>query len=750
MKFFKLSVILILTILAISLGRTPAKVTVQLHIPPQGQWQIENLWHVELNNQDGSTYHNVWLHGEIHHKEKKVLVYRANSNKLNLPPGKTTKRLQDIKLQDQWYRQGYEVFYLRSGTIPEGNYEYIVTLMPDLGGDTGQFVVRKPAPPRLLAPPDGAQLWGINPVVFDWTSVFPPQVIPIPQQKVKYTLRIVEILPGQTKEEALSTNQPWFEQTTINLTQLTYPTSAKSFEANKEYAWEVVAQVGSLTLTSEKRRFKRANIPQKPAELQCLTVERRVERKANYFKVFIDVKVLADVEDLTFQVWNTWFQCIPTSVAEGADIKATDYSGTRTRWQKNVGKKSKGANFTLEFHAVPILWSEESGWWWNEPYILCDSVVITYSRNGKNYVRRPDLSFYPHHEVNAALASADLIIVTCPKKLYWAYDDNEVHELLRWCGQVAWKMAGVLGYIEETTSGWQLKSMLNRGGFWDKLLSPAFRSYGGTWSGGYVFLVGEHNIVPSWLITGLNVKWSGDYVTTQVRFSDFPYSDCTGDWIVDLNVGRAIGSSAEELSQLVENTAKHPFNPARAGLVSGYDDDSDVLDNFQSATKEGASTLRWMGVQTRVEHIGVLPQGEKLPKMSSLCNVKNIVSFCGHGNVNVWGDVVAAWDVDLLPNSYSGCWFMAFSCLTGNYDDINAISRAFTKKQGVLGYIGSTEISAVAINHRLQCCWFWLMCNNHSWSPGKALFEMKYWYCPDGSKYERLAAYEYNLYGCPK
>ncbi|MEO0079688.1 MAG: C25 family cysteine peptidase [candidate division WOR-3 bacterium] len=749
MRACKMKVWVSLTIvLAASIS---ARVIVQLHMPAPGQLQYENLWWVDLNNQDGTTYRNVWLHGEIH-EEKKGLVYRANSNQFDLRPGKTTKRLKDITLRDQWHQQGYEVFYLRSGTIPEGNYTYIVTLMPDLGGDTGRFVARKPAPPKLLAPPEGAKLWGINPVMFKWTSVFPPEVYPTFPQEVKYTVRIVEILPGQTKEEALSSNQPWFEHTLTNLTYLTYPTWAKSFEENKEYAWEVVVRVGNLTLVSEKRKFTRVHITKKPMELLCLTVERRVERKANYFKVFLDVKVFEDIEDLTIQVWNRWFQCIPPTDAGSADIVATNSAGTRTRWQKNVGKRSKGATFTLEFHAVPILWSEENGWWWNEPYCLCDSVVITYKWQGKNYVRQPDLSFHPYQEVDAAIKAADFIIVTCPKKLYSAYDDNEVHELLRWCGQLARKKTGVLGYILPTTSAGQLKSMLNRGGFWDKLLSPAFRSYGGTWSGGYVFLVGEHNIVPSWNAYGMYIQWSNGPPTFEVRLTDFPYSDCTGDWIVDLVVGRAIGRSGKELSQLVSSAVKYPLIiPGMVGLTSGYDSDPKVLEKFQSSTNEGANTLLTkLGVPASAEHIGVLPPGQKLLKMRSLCSAKSIVSFCGHGNVNVWGDVIAAWDVGSLPHSHTGLWVTAFACLTGNYEDSNAISRAFTKLPGTLGYIGSTEVSAGPICRRLQSCWFWEMWKAHNWCIGDVVFEMRYWYYPGESEYERLAALEYNLYGCPK
>jgi len=117
--------------------------------------------------------------------------------------------------------------------------------------------------------------------------------------------------------------------------------------------------------------------------------------------------------------------------------------------------------------------------------------------------------------------------------------------------------------------------------------------------------------------------------------------------------------------------------------------------------------------------------------------------------VNVWGDVAPAWDMGSL--SYAGgAWITAFSCLTGNYADNNAICRAFTNKSGTLGYLGSTEVSAVSINSYLQSCGFWNFYQASGWSPAGALLGVKYLYCLFGDKYGKLTAYEYNLYGCPK
>jgi len=679
---------------------------------------------------------NAWFEGFVF-EENHGQVFWAKTKPFALNRGVKVYGYHSVTVDQTKTAPGYEVFATRQGTLPQGEYRFKLILQPFGVGDSNGFEVKPMGPPRLVSPPEGASMSGLYPD-FVWAAPANRSGI------TAYRLRIVEVKPGQTKEEALAANPPWFEQDGINSTRLRYPVRAKKLDADKEYAWQVGASAGGVSVVSETRGFKRFVIKPLLTQIECVTVKRRVERSATYFKVFLDVEVHADVEDLKFQVWNTGFQCIPPTDAEGANIAASNYSGIRTKWWGNYGDKNAGATFTLSYHAVPILVPDM---FWFQWYSLCDSVVITYGRNGQNYVRRPDLLLYPMTEVEATIKAADFVIVTCPQRLFWAYDDDDVNYLLRFCGQLARKRNGVLGYMEAATSAPQLKNMLRGDGTWGALMAPAFRTLGE----GSVLLVGEQNIVPAWQVTGLNVPWSGGSVTTMVRLSDFPYSDCTGDWIVDLKVGRAIGRSALELSRVVASavTFATTAKPSPACLVSGYDSRPEVLVSFQSATIFGVGSLASKGVTAAAAHIGVAPSDEKLGVLKYAVQGRKLISYTGHGNVNVWCDVIAAWDVASLNYGY-GAWAMAFSCLTGNYADNNAICRAFTNKPGTLGYLGSTEVSAVSINSFLQSSWFWDLCQLYGWSPGGALFGMKYTYCVFGDKYGKLTAYEYNLYGCPK
>jgi len=222
-----------LMLLAALAASALAQVTVRLHEPPPGRINIEDLWWVDITNRDGSTYHRVYLHGEVHERDR-GLVYRANSNEFDLPPGLTTKRLRDIRLRDQWYLPGYEAFLYRTGTIPAGEYTLIVTLVPLGVGDTNEMTVKAPGSPRLLSPRDGATLASRESYpLFTWS---PP--VPRPD-RATCELTITQILSGQSKEEAIAANPPWFRQRGLTGSALRYPIRARRLELRQQYAWQV-------------------------------------------------------------------------------------------------------------------------------------------------------------------------------------------------------------------------------------------------------------------------------------------------------------------------------------------------------------------------------------------------------------------------------------------------------------------------------------------------------------------------------
>lgn len=130
----------------------------------------------------------------------------------------------------------------RTGRLPEGKYTACMTLedMNGLvlaGNICADFTIIYPEPPHLIFPANQDSVAGeINYPTFQWTPVIVP-----PAYILNYTLKIVELLPGQTPAQALSANYPHYLNDQLNITNFTYPIEALSFEAGKNYVWQIQA-----------------------------------------------------------------------------------------------------------------------------------------------------------------------------------------------------------------------------------------------------------------------------------------------------------------------------------------------------------------------------------------------------------------------------------------------------------------------------------------------------------------------------
>jgi hypothetical protein len=224
----------------------------QVSVPPPGQYGIENLWNVTLNNPDSTTY-EVWLEGTIA-EAARGQVFWAKTNKFLLPRGTRVIRYADVQsigIDQQTYAPGYKDFAARTGGLPEGNYTFTVRLEPSFGDrPSPQFSVKPVGPPRLVTPRDGTKLPQAEKYpVFGWTPPRPP----VPG--VRYALRVAEVLPGQTKEDAVRSNRAWHAQKGMKTPSLRYPQSARAFEKDRRYAWQVQAMTGTSAIESEVWEF---------------------------------------------------------------------------------------------------------------------------------------------------------------------------------------------------------------------------------------------------------------------------------------------------------------------------------------------------------------------------------------------------------------------------------------------------------------------------------------------------------------
>jgi len=236
MKGYKI-VISILFFIVLSLP-TQAQFTLRIYPPPPNQLRVEDLWKVDVTNNSGQA-RIVYFHGEIT-EARKGSLFRANSNEFESPPGKKRITSRDIRdIRDEWYAEGNKEFIIRTGTVPAGSYDACLSLMD---ASTGQELVKqcihievRPAgPPRLISPKAGKGKEVKRPV-FTWTK---PAPLPA-GERVFYKFKIVEVYKGQTKEEAMRSNPPWYEEDRISRTTFQYPLKAKDLDPEKQYAWQV-------------------------------------------------------------------------------------------------------------------------------------------------------------------------------------------------------------------------------------------------------------------------------------------------------------------------------------------------------------------------------------------------------------------------------------------------------------------------------------------------------------------------------
>jgi hypothetical protein len=94
---------------------------------------------------------------------------------------------------------------------------------------------------------------------------------------------------------------------------------------------------------------------------------------------------------------------------------------------------------------------------------------------------------------------------------------------------------------------------------------------------------------------------------------------------------------------------------------------------------------------------------------------KDLIVWVGHSGSNVWGDVVAGWDVKNLHIARHPV-IIAFGCHCGNYDNDNAVSREFLTRFASV-YIGATANMYGFGDHMLATEWW------HAWSPGMSIGE---------------------------
>ena len=131
---------------------------------------------------------------------------------------------------------------VETGRLPEGHYELSVAVLnpsnpqtPFVSNVVADFTIIYPDPPSLIFPDQDGKIASDYPT-FQWTPVTVP-----PDYTIYYSLKIVQVLDGQTPQRALEANIPQFERDHLTTTTFTYPIDALPLDTGKTYAWQITA-----------------------------------------------------------------------------------------------------------------------------------------------------------------------------------------------------------------------------------------------------------------------------------------------------------------------------------------------------------------------------------------------------------------------------------------------------------------------------------------------------------------------------
>jgi hypothetical protein len=194
------------------------------------------------------------------------------------------------------------------------------------------------------------------------------------------------------------------------------------------------------------------------------------------------------------------------------------------------------------------------------------------------------------------------------------------------------------------------------------------------------------------------------------------------------------------------------------GTFWGYDNEDEYIQDALriaegiQADREGRDgDYGWTYVYLRTDDEALNRVAEEVKAQTPN---KDVIVFLGHGGPGSWGCVLDDWTtsecpIESIDFGRSCPIVVAFSCLTGNYEDEPgmSIARAFLRN-GAAVYIGSTEVSSSGAAEESTRETFW-----RSWTRssriGDAFFDFRDRKMCEGGGW-RYFVYEYNLYGDPK
>lgn len=244
--------LLVVTLMAAIQGVAKSQsITATLDAPPAVRMRFADLWSVTVSNHTLERV-DLELIASIRDPSGEVaLIARATGPSLR---GGESRRLRvgDLRsLKIVEISSGLKSAMERTGLLPDGAWRFCIEVNAPRQGesrDCRDMQLGSALPPVLLAPYDNAEVTDRQ-VAWSWFM----QSRTTSGQEVRCNLAVVEILPGQTPEEALRVNPVLIRRKDLKGAAWQADPAIRPFRSGHRYAWRIQAVTGdSLELcTSE-------------------------------------------------------------------------------------------------------------------------------------------------------------------------------------------------------------------------------------------------------------------------------------------------------------------------------------------------------------------------------------------------------------------------------------------------------------------------------------------------------------------
>lgn len=224
-----------------------------------------------------------------------------------------------------------------------------------------------------------------------------------------------------------------------------------------------------------------------------------------------------------------------------------------------IPRLEPGEIINVEYRCVPALLSEEDeqviGYGLNYPdddTIDPVTTAIRYYREDTavRYFKTrnlPPTQFTTGEFMAAgsesAIEYADYMLLTCPYRLEENFGEARADDLIMTAAELAAEKHGVLGFMVRSLfhgTALSREDVYTQLQEWAPRMHPYFTEYG------YLAIIGENNIIPTWTYEDV-VNFRGEDDPRDVPLSDHGYMNLEGGNVPKIAVGRFIGSTYDEV-----------------------------------------------------------------------------------------------------------------------------------------------------------------------------------------------------------